>query len=641
VSDPFGLVGQVLESRYRVDACVGEGGFGVVYRATHTTFGEPRALKLLKVPAHFAAATRDAFVKKFVAEGQLVRKLARAHPAVVEIEDVGVVAVAGQTVPYLALEWLEGETLDEHVARRGPLGEREAIDLLAPAIDAIARAHEGAVGQVVAHRDIKPQNLFVTKGPGDAPTVRVLDFGIAKVMQEGDDATRASTGATSTFAAFSPTYGAPEQFNPDDFGATGPRTDVHAIGLVLGFSLSGQPPFKGKSVGALTLEALADRRPTPRALGAQVSDALEAVCARALARAPAERYASAGELGVALRELRAAAPAEPSHATPAPRDATPRADPMPSTVLGIPAFGPEASRARPASVVREGASAPDAWPLRTELGVAPFDPRGAVLAATAQSTEPGVETPAPRADEPTVGAVPSGVRNAGVAAAIAAAVLFPLGVYRALDELGAHATRQRADFFLAVRAAWAGVLVDALTPTVLLFALASPLASLRTGARASATGRALAEVFALLAALRAMYALALPRLDEIGTMNVLGSSDAHGFFGEPFGAGYVVIAGLAVVHLAVQGKGIVTRRAGALAMLVIGGLAWVATRVKPPGFYDDPRAPSLVYVLHGAYWSAMRPIMAQTGLALLAIALVALRWQAWARALAGAREELR
>ena len=288
MSDPFGLLGQILENRYRIDACVGEGGFGVVYRATHTTFDEPRAIKLLKVPSHFSGEVRASFVRRFVAEGKLIRKLSEVHTAVVGVDDFGAVMLRGEAVPYLALEWLEGQTLDAYVSSRGALVEAEALALLEPVLEALEKAHDGAAGQVIAHRDIKPENLFVTKGSDGRPRLRVLDFGIAKVMQEGDDAARRGTGLTSTFAAFSPVFGAPEQFLPDEHGATGPHTDVHAMGLVLGFALAGRSPYKGKSQGALMLEAIRAKRPTPRALGASVSDELEA-CARARCRCPQQR----------------------------------------------------------------------------------------------------------------------------------------------------------------------------------------------------------------------------------------------------------------------------------------------------------------------------------------------------------------
>ena len=371
MSDPFGLIGTVLENRYRVDACVGEGGFGVVYRATHTVFAKQVAIKLLKVPAHFVADARASFVRKFVREGQLVAGLSEAHPAVVRILDVGVATLAGLGVPYLALEWLDGQTLDAHVQQRGPLGEAELLELLAPVVDALGKAHAGAAGQVIAHRDIKPQNLFVTTGLGGRRALRVLDFGIAKVMQDGDDATSRATGATSTFTAFSPPFGAPEQFNPDDIGATGPATDVHALGLVVGYALTGRPPYRGKNALQMAMEALGSKRPTPRALGATVSDALEAVCARALAVMPGERYPTAGELGAALRAASREGGATRSAGPPAPTMAAePVATPKPATVFDVNTFDPRAAAPRPPAAAPPHVPAPQEVPRPRTV---PFD----------------------------------------------------------------------------------------------------------------------------------------------------------------------------------------------------------------------------------------------------------------------------
>ncbi len=393
VSDPFGLLGQVLENRYRIDACVGEGGFGVVYRATHTVFDKPVAIKLLKVPAHFVAEVRASFVRKFIREGQLVAGLSEAHPAVVKILDVGVVTLGGLGVPYLALEWLDGQTLEEHVEQRGPLGEAQLLELFAPVVEALAKAHGGAVGQVIAHRDIKPQNLFVTTGADGRHWLRVLDFGIAKVMQEGDDATRTVVGATSTFAAYSPPFGAPEQFNPEEIGATGPATDVHALGLVVGYALTGRTPYRGKNPIQMAMEALGSKRPTPRALGANVSDALESVCAKALALMPGERYRTAGELGAALRAVRGDARAEaarPEERAPRPPVAAVRPPaPIAGTAFEVREFDPRSAEDSASGRARAERSEPRpaARVLGTELGVEAFEPRAQVSTARASAGE--------------------------------------------------------------------------------------------------------------------------------------------------------------------------------------------------------------------------------------------------------------
>ena len=117
-------------------------------------------------------------------------------------------------------------------------------------------------------------------------TLKVLDFGIAKAMQEGETATRVQTRTSSGFSAFSPSYGAPEQFYGKKYGATGPWTDVHALGLILTELVSGRPPLEGDDLAELQDAATSEVRPTPRGRGALVSDGFEAVVAQAVARSP-------------------------------------------------------------------------------------------------------------------------------------------------------------------------------------------------------------------------------------------------------------------------------------------------------------------------------------------------------------------
>ena len=189
------------------------------------------------MPALHARRAGRAFVlpirEKFQDEGRHLAKL--RHDAIVRVFDFGVTPAGG--VPYLVLEWLEGEDLEAHLAKRDrPYSEEEAIALLRPAIEALAKAHRKGI----AHRDIKPANIFLAE-TDDGVNLRILDFGIAKAMQEGETATQMATKTSSGFSAFSPNYGAPEQFQSKKFGPTGPWTDVHALGLILIEMVAGRP----------------------------------------------------------------------------------------------------------------------------------------------------------------------------------------------------------------------------------------------------------------------------------------------------------------------------------------------------------------------------------------------------------------
>lgn len=148
-------------------------------------------------------------------------------------------------------------------------------------------------------RSAPVQNLYVAEVHQGA-MLKVLDFGVAKAIQDGESATRLATGTATSFHAFTPQYGAPEQFSTDRYGGTGPWTDVYALGLILTELVLGRRAYTGLDLFDLFSEATAVDRPTPRARGADVSDAFETLCAKALAVASRERFGDAGELLAAL-----------------------------------------------------------------------------------------------------------------------------------------------------------------------------------------------------------------------------------------------------------------------------------------------------------------------------------------------------
>ena len=302
LSDPFGLVGSVIDRQFRVDAVVGEGGFGVVYKGWHLSLDQPVALKALKMPETRDASTQGELLAKFREEAKITYVLSQATLSVVRTIDFGATkAPTGAWVPFAVQEWLDGETLAQELRGRRTQGLRgrtlhEAMALLEPAARALALAHE----RRVAHRDVKPGNFFLM-APGAASggaTIKLLDFGIAKVMREGK--THGKT-ASSGIVSFTPGYAAPEQIDAR-YGSTGPWTDVYGFALVLMEVLTDRRPFDATEIPALVQEVLdATRRPTPRLRGVPVPDAVEAVFARALAVDPRVRQRDAGELWAALQ----------------------------------------------------------------------------------------------------------------------------------------------------------------------------------------------------------------------------------------------------------------------------------------------------------------------------------------------------
>jgi len=317
VEDPFDLCGSTIQDKYRVVSVVGAGGFGVVYRGVHTGFGEPIAIKCLKLSTELDEASREKLLTRLQDEGRVLHRLSKQSSGIVQALDVGAVTTPrGPWVPYLVLEWLDGESLAEFIATRRRAGPAamslvEAMSLLAPAASALAVAHR----QKVAHRDVKPDNLYLTEVSGQR-TMKVLDFGIAKVLTQHATFTAAAAATQQAASAFTPSYGAPEQFNKKR-GATGPWTDVFALVLILVELVSGERALDGDDATQLYI-ASADpaSRPTLRYHGVDTSEEVELVLQQALAVDPSERFQDAGSFWSALEA--AVGASEMSDPTPPP-----------------------------------------------------------------------------------------------------------------------------------------------------------------------------------------------------------------------------------------------------------------------------------------------------------------------------------
>ena len=306
-SDIFGLTGTLFEERFQVERQVAEGGFAVVYRAQHLALDRAVALKVLKMPRAHDEAARAEFQEKFAAEARTIARL--KHPHIVDVYDFAVgVTPFGDPAPWMALEWLDGETLARRLLSRREkklrgLPPHDALAFLRPVVEALAFAHKRGI----VHRDIKPANVMVATGD-HAPSLQVLDFGIAKLV--AGDRQDAGSGDTRTGSVptFSPTYAAPEQVQ---YSRTGPWTDVHALGLILTELLTDEPPYADADAH-LFEQVMATARPTPGSKGRDAGP-FEPVLAKALALSPRDRWSDAGELLAALEE--ADARATPSEST--------------------------------------------------------------------------------------------------------------------------------------------------------------------------------------------------------------------------------------------------------------------------------------------------------------------------------------
>jgi len=308
--DALRLVGRTIADKYAVESVVGEGGFAVVYRAMHLIWKRPVALKIFKALGDFSEADRKKLLDEFVQEGSLLADLSARTAAIVQARDIGMLDLAGgERVPYMVLEWLEGATLEAVLATERQEGAplrtaAEAVHLLDPAAEALALAHRKGI----AHRDVKPGNVFVLGDARGDGTVKLLDFGIAKVVSDAQKMAGSFTKTSGKVTSFTPAYGAPEQFSRT-VGSTGPWTDVFSLALIVVEMLTGREPLEGDDYGQLFVASgNPNRRPTPRTLGAEVSDEVEAVFAKALAIKPTDRWETAGAFWNALRQAVAMAP---------------------------------------------------------------------------------------------------------------------------------------------------------------------------------------------------------------------------------------------------------------------------------------------------------------------------------------------
>ncbi|HEX8200347.1 MAG TPA: serine/threonine-protein kinase [Isosphaeraceae bacterium] len=263
---------RLLADRYRLDALVGEGGFGRVYRAFDTWL---ERLVAVKVPRVDRPVTGDE-VDQCRIEARKVAKL--RHPHIVPVHDVG---REGATC-FIVGAWVEGTNLAARIAADRP-GYREAARIAAEVADALSHAHE--VGFV--HRDIKPANILVD------PCGRsyLTDFGIAVV--EADllrDVTAAGTLS----------YMAPEQLDPG-LGPVDHRADLYALGVVLYELLTGRRPFRAAAAMELRAQILREAPPPPRSIEPGLPEDLERVCLRCLTKRPEDRYRRAEDVGADLR----------------------------------------------------------------------------------------------------------------------------------------------------------------------------------------------------------------------------------------------------------------------------------------------------------------------------------------------------
>jgi len=308
--DPFGLLGVVVDGLIRVDELAAFGGFSVVYRGFHLGLREPFAVKCLRIPPGLDHGTERLVLERFALEGRLQYKL--AHRGIARMFGVGATRARSdeRLVPFTVLEWLEGRTMAEQIDDRtrsgaAPLSLPEVVRLLDGAVDGLAYAH--LLG--VAHRDVKPRNVFVLANPLSAAyRTKLLDFGIAKVLD--DRVLRVGPAPVSEVgsALMSPPYAAPEQLDAA-LGDIGPWTDVYGLALATLEAATGRRVHQSRHPREHVARALdVVRRLVPSA-GPRWPEPVEQVFCKALSVNPRERWPDAGVFWGALKHAMSSADA--------------------------------------------------------------------------------------------------------------------------------------------------------------------------------------------------------------------------------------------------------------------------------------------------------------------------------------------
>jgi serine/threonine protein kinase len=274
------LLGQTLGS-FRVISLLGEGGMGRVYLAEHVLIGRRAAIKVLAAEI----ADNEDFVSRFFTEARAVNDI--RHPNIVEVTDFGTFG----KLPFIVMELLDGETLEQRLARVRVLDAASAARVVAQVAAAVGAGHDHGM----VHRDLKPANIFLRNHPDYPDFVKVLDFGIAKLVAS-DRNVQHHTEMGALIGT--PAYMSPEQCLGDTH--LDHRSDIYSLGVVLYQMITGRLPFTAETAGRLIMSHVQEAPPPPQSINPAISAAMSAIILRAMAKKPDQRFASMREFRDAI-----------------------------------------------------------------------------------------------------------------------------------------------------------------------------------------------------------------------------------------------------------------------------------------------------------------------------------------------------
>jgi serine/threonine-protein kinase len=283
------LTGTVVAGKYRVERLLGQGGMGSVWAGRHVTLGQLVAIKFVHPKLAGSAEAR----RRFDTEAKAAARIKSRHA--VAVHDHGV-SENGQ--PYIVMEYLEGEALERAIRRRGRLPFSEVVPIVAQSARALSAAHEAQI----IHRDLKPDNIFLAKDAEAAKlgySVKLVDFGIAKVVQD-----EADTGASATQAGM--VLGTPHYMSPEALTASAPvsaASDIWSLGACAFAAACGRVPFEGDAIGDVVLKVCAAPLPVPSKIEPSLPKPFDAWFAKCCSRVISARFKTAAEAADALLRL--------------------------------------------------------------------------------------------------------------------------------------------------------------------------------------------------------------------------------------------------------------------------------------------------------------------------------------------------